>query len=77
VAYGGQLYLVCTVCDVAISHHIHVYKPTFHNLQLENQAAPLSRIRGVEYRKCAAEMTGAHPGLQDRILLNYTGFENA
>ena len=38
-------------------------------LQLQNEAALTScRIRAVEHR-CAA---GAHPGLQDRILLNYS-----
>jgi len=26
---------------------------------------------------CAAGLAGAHPGLRDRILLNYTGTENA
>jgi len=26
VAYGGHLYLMCTVCDVTIWHHIHVCK---------------------------------------------------
>ena len=35
------------------------------------------RIRAVEHRKCAAGPAGAHPGLQDRILLNYTRIENA
>jgi len=35
------------------------------------------RIRAVEHRKCAAGLPGAHPGLQDRILLNYTRIENA
>ena len=29
VAYGGHLYLVWAVCDVTISRHIHVSKPTF------------------------------------------------
>jgi len=29
------------------------------------------RIRAVEHR-CAAGLAGTHPGLQDRILLNYT-----
>jgi len=29
------------------------------------------RIRAVEHR-CAAGLAGAHPGLQDPILLNYT-----
>jgi len=35
------------------------------------------RIRAVERRKWAAGLAGVHPGLQDRILLNYTGIENA
>ena len=30
------------------------------------------RIRAVEHRKCEAGHAGAHPGLQDRLLLNYT-----
>ena len=47
------------------------------NLQLQNEAALMScRVRAVEPIKCAAELAGAHPGLQDRILLNYT-IENA
>jgi len=29
VAHGGQLYLVCAVCDVTIGRHIHVFKPRF------------------------------------------------
>jgi len=29
VAYGGHLYLVCTVYDVTIWCHAHVSKPTF------------------------------------------------
>ena len=46
------------------------------NLQLQNQAALMSRrIRAVEHRRCAAGL--AHSGLQDRILLNYTRIENA
>jgi len=28
-AYGGHLYLVCTVCDVTIWRHIYVSKPMF------------------------------------------------
>jgi len=48
------------------------------NLQLQNLAALMSRgIRAVEHRKCAAELSGAHPGLQDRILLSYIRIENA
>jgi len=36
-----------------------------------NQAALMSRrIRAVEHR-CAAGLAGAHPGLHDRILINY------
>jgi len=35
------------------------------------------QIRAVEYRKFAAGLAGVHPGLQDRILLNHTGIENA
>jgi len=35
------------------------------------------RIRAVEHRKCEAGLFRAHPGLQDRILLNYTRIENA
>jgi len=47
------------------------------NLQLQNEAALMScRIRAVEHR-CAGGLAGAHPGLQDRILLNYTRIENA
>jgi len=35
------------------------------------------RIRAAEQRKCVAGLADAHPGLQDRILLNYTRIENA
>jgi len=31
----------------------------------------------VEHRKRVAEPAGAHPGLQDKILQNYTRIENA
>jgi len=48
------------------------------NSQLQNEAALMScRIQAVEHRKCAAGLFDAHPGLQDRILLNYTIIENA
>jgi len=48
-----------------------------NNLQLQNEAALMSRrIRAAEHRKSAAGLAGAHPGLQDRILLNYTRIEN-
>jgi len=47
-------------------------------LQLQNEAAQMSRgIRAFEHRKCAAGLTDAHPGLQNRILLNYTRIRNA
>ena len=35
----------------------------------------LCRIQAVEHR-CATGLAGAHPGLQDRILLKYTRIEN-
>jgi len=35
------------------------------------------RIRAVVYRKSAAGVAGAQPGLKDRILLNYARIENA
>jgi len=48
------------------------------NLQLQNEAAQRSRqVRAVEHWRCAAELAGADPSLRDRILLNYTGIENA
>jgi len=48
------------------------------NLQLQNEAALRTRqIRAVEHWRCAAGLAGAHPGSQDRILLNYTRIENA
>jgi len=35
------------------------------------------RILAVEHRKSAAGLASAHPGLKNRILLNYTRIENA
>jgi len=35
------------------------------------------RKRAVDHRKCAAVLADAHPGLNGRILLNYTRIENA
>jgi len=35
------------------------------------------RIRAIEHRECAAVLSDAHLGLQDRISLNYTRIENA
>jgi len=46
---------------------------TLRQKQLQNQAALMScRIQTVKHRKCAAGLAGAHPGLQDRIVLNYS-----
>jgi len=48
------------------------------NLQRKNEAALIScRIRAVEHRNWAAGLAGAHPGLHNRILPNYTRIENA
>ena len=48
------------------------------NLQQQSQATLMSRrIRAVESRKFATGLSDACPGLQDRILLNYTRIENA
>ena len=48
------------------------------NLQLQNETAQMPcRIRAVEHRKCVAGPAGAHPGLHDRILQNFTRIENA
>jgi len=35
------------------------------------------RIQAVKHRNYAAGLAGAHPGLRDRILLNYTKIEIA
>ena len=35
------------------------------------------RIRAVEHRLSGNGLAGAHPGLKNRILLNYTRIENA
>jgi len=48
------------------------------NLQLQNEAALIfCRMRTVEHRKSAAGLASAHPGVKNRILLNYTRIENA
>jgi len=42
-------------------------------LKRKNEAALMScRIRAVERKVSAGELAGAHPGLKNRILLNYT-----
>jgi len=35
------------------------------------------QIRAVEHRVSAGGLAGAHPSLKNRILMNYTRFENA
>ena len=40
------------------------------------QTCALPILRVVEHRKCVTGPAGAHPGLQDRILQNYTRMEN-
>jgi len=35
------------------------------------------RIEAVEHRKCGNGLSDANPGLQIRILLNYTRIENS
>ena len=48
------------------------------NFQRKNGAALMScRIRAVEHRVSGDGLAGAHPGLKNRILLNYTRIENA
>ena len=71
------------LCVIALNINHHRSKAVKHSslrqskLQLQNQVARMShRIRAVEHR-CVAGLVGVHPGLQDRILLNYTRIENA
>jgi len=48
------------------------------NLQRKNEDALMScRKREVEHRVSVGGLAGAHPGLKNRILLNYTRIENA
>jgi len=50
----------------------HTHQCVRANLQLQNEAALIfCRIRAVEHRKSAAGLAGAHPGLKNKILLNY------
>jgi len=49
-----------------------------NNSHLQNEAALMPCWkRAVEHRKSAAELSDAHHGLQDWILLTYTRIENA
>ena len=48
------------------------------NLQRKHEAALMScRIRAVEHRVSAGGLADVHPGLKNRILINYTRIENA
>ena len=48
------------------------------NLQRKNEAALMSgRIGAVEHRLSGDGLAGAHPGLKNQILLNYSRIENA
>jgi len=47
------------------------------NFQLQNETALYCIMSNTSSRaQCAAELAGAHYGLQDRIFLNYTTIEN-
>ena len=74
-----QLFITAKISGCALKQGSETHSSLRQsNLQLQNQAALRSRqIRAVEHWKCAAGPAGAHPGLQDRILLNYTRIENA
>jgi len=74
-----QQFISAKISDCALKQESETHSSLCQsNLQLQNQAALMScRIPAVEHRKCAAGLAGAHPGLQDRILQNYTRIENA
>ena len=69
-----QAFIIAKISGFASNQGSRTHSPLRQsNLQLQNEAALMScRIRAVEHRKCAAGLAGAHPGLKDRILLNYT-----
>ena len=73
-----QLFIIAKISNCAIKQggKTH-YSLNQRNLQLQNTTAVMSRrIRADERRRCTAGLAGAHPCLQDRILLNYTRIEN-
>ena len=80
-----QLFVIAKISAVRNCKNISTLKQgsTTHssirqsNLQRKNEAALMScRIRAVEHRVSAGGLAGAHPGLQERILLNYARIEN-
>jgi len=74
-----QQFKIAKISVCALKQRSKTHSPLRQsNLQLQNQATLMScRIRAVEHCKCAAGLSNTHPGLQDRILLNYTRIENA
>jgi len=73
-----QQFILAKISDCALKQGYKTHSSLCQsNLQLQNKAALMSRrIWTVEHRRCAAGLAGAHPGLQDRILLNYSLHKN-
>ena len=73
-----QQFRIAKISGCALKQGSKTHSPLRQsNFQLQNQATLMScRIRAVEHWKCAAWLSNTHPGLQDRILLNYTRIEN-
>jgi len=74
-----QQFITAKISGCALNQGIKIHSSMRQcNSQLQNEAALMScRIRAVEHRKSVAGLSDAHPGLQDRILLNYTRIGNA
>jgi len=74
-----QQFISAKISDCALKQGSETHSSQLKsNLRLHNQVALRSRqIRAVQDWRCAAGLAGAHPGLQDRILLNYSRTENA
>jgi len=74
-----QQFITAKISSFALKHRSKTHSSLRQsNLQLQNEVALMScRLRAVEPRNCAAGLAGAHPGLQDWILLNCTRIENA
>ena len=74
-----QQFITAKISGWALKQGSETHSPLRQsNLQLQNEAALRSRqIRAVEHWRYAVGLAGADPGLQDRILINYTRIENA
>jgi len=73
-----QQFITAKISGCALKQRSKTHSPLRQNLQLQNEAELMSRqIRAVKHRNFAAGLSGAHPGLHDRILLNYLRIENA